>query len=73
MTLHFTFMGLIMIMITAFIIYMAYNYIIDTWFSNKDQISYDTWIKQIQAMGYGLRQTEGSESSESSESSPGLD
>jgi hypothetical protein len=45
MTLYFTFIGLIMIMISAFIIYMAYNYIIDTRLSNKDQISYDTWIK----------------------------
>lgn len=65
MTLHFTFMALIMIMISAFIIYMAYNYIIDTWFFNKGQISYDTLIKQIQAVGYGLRHTEGSQCSQS--------
>ena len=70
MTLHFTFMGLIMIMISGFIIYTTYNYIIDTEISNKVQISYDTLIKQIQAVGYGLRDTEGSEGSEGI---PGLD
>ena len=71
MTLYFTFMGLIMIMISAFIIYMTYNYIIETQVSNKDQI--DTWIKQIQAVGHGLRDTECSQASEGSEGSPGLD
>lgn len=70
MTLYFTFVGLIMIMISAFIIYMAYNYIIDTQLSDKGQISYDTWIKQIQAVGCSLRHTEGSQGSQGS---PGLD
>ena len=50
-TLYFTFMGIIMLMIAAFIMYMTYNYIIDTQVSNKVQISYDTLIKQIQAVG----------------------
>jgi len=76
MTLHFTFMGLIIIMISGFIMYTTYNYIIDTEISNKVQISYDTLIKQIQAVGHGLQDTEcsqGSEGSEGSKSSPGFD
>lgn len=80
MTLYFTFMGLIIILISAFIMYMTYNYIIDTWFSNKGQISYDTLIKQIQTvskdnyfMNYGLWDSEGSEGSQGSQGSPGFD
>jgi len=74
MTLYFTFMGLIIILISAFIMYMTYNYIIDTWFSNKGQVSYDTLIKQIQTvskdnyfMNYGLWGSQGSQGS------PGFD
>ena len=63
MTLYFTFMALIVIMISAFIMYITYNHVIDTWFSDKGEISYDTLIKQIQAVGYGLRHTEGSQGS----------
>jgi hypothetical protein len=71
MTLHFTFMGLIMLMISAFIMYMTYNYIIDSQVSSKGEI--DTWIKQIQSVGYGLRDNEGSQGSQGSQSTSGFD
>jgi hypothetical protein len=74
MTLYFTFMALIVIMISAFIIYITYNHVIDTWFSDKGEISYDTLIKQIQTvskdnyfMNYGLWGSQGSQGS------PGFD
>lgn len=62
MTLYFTFMALILMMISAFIMYVMYNHVIDTWFSDKGEISYDTWAGR-------LRDSEGSQGSQGS---PGI-
>lgn len=66
MTLYFTFITFVIIFVSVFVMYIAYNSIIDKWFSNKGQVSYDTLINQIQTvskdnyfMNYGLWDSQG--------------